>query len=364
MAKGKGGGNRGGGSSRANDRGPAGNTASTTSPFTPQEVHTTAARSASRNAGLGAQVGAAGSTVSRNEAVKIAEQTGKTVAQVMAKALDRGATLGSSLVNNYNRGNLGPNDRNLTNFGGVPIGTGINGAATRAITSLQALQGLQMGKGQVYAGSTTTTTSRQNHWDPLGGSSYTPGTTTYNPIVLPRGMTAAGQGGAGGAGGNGNGGGNGNVKNDGSIESIKALYAQQMDDARAEMEKYAQMQAEAISTMQLDFGNQIGEIQSAADARVSELSDLMMFQQQQAQSTQNLLQQQAQAAERAYQEQARVASALGTAFVPGVEQSAASVSLGDQRTTQSEKQQNSLSDLAIVSGLGTNSNPLAGLQLA
>jgi hypothetical protein len=116
--------------------------------------------------------------------------------------------------------------------------------------------------------------------------------------------------------------------------------------------------------MQLDFGNTITDIQSAADQRVNELSDLMMFQQQQSQQTQDLLAQQAMAAEAAYTEQARQAAALGTAYIPDMEQSAATVALGDQRSTDKEKKQNSLSELAIVSGLGTNSNPLAGLQLA
>jgi len=141
---------------------------------------------------LAAAVKSAGANVSNDEALKIADQTGKTVAQVMAKAVTQGATLGANLVNNYNRGNLGPNGQNVTNFGGVPIGMGANGATTRAIASLAPLQGLQMGRGQVYAGSTTTTTPGRSGTSPSSGSWHTPGTTTYNPIVLPKGLTAAG----------------------------------------------------------------------------------------------------------------------------------------------------------------------------
>jgi hypothetical protein len=120
----------------------------------------------------------------------------------------------SSLVNNFNAGNLGPNDRNVTNFGGVPIGMGADGATTKAIASLQALQGLRMGKGQVYAGYSTTTTPGQASRGVNEGHSWTPGTTTYNPIVLPKDRVVSIAGVAGGAGGA-----NGKKKADGSIGS-------------------------------------------------------------------------------------------------------------------------------------------------
>jgi len=120
--------------------------------------------------GLASQVATAGTNLSKNEALKIADQANKTVAEVMAKAVASGATLGSQLVNNYNAGKLGPNGNNLIQFGGYSAAPGQSQRVTQALNSLQALQGLQMGKGQVYAGYTTTTT---------------PGYTN-NPIVLPR----------------------------------------------------------------------------------------------------------------------------------------------------------------------------------
>jgi hypothetical protein len=146
----------------------------------------------SSSGGMGRAIAAAGANVSKNEALKIAEQTGKSVAQVMAKAVDKGATLGASLVNQFNKGNLGPNGQSVTNFGNVPIGMGVNGATTRAIASLQALQGLQMQPKTVYAGYSTTTTPAQGGTSPRSGSWYTPGTTTYNPIVLPKGVVTGG----------------------------------------------------------------------------------------------------------------------------------------------------------------------------
>lgn len=155
----------------------------------------------------------------------------------------------------------------------------------------------------------------------------------------------------------------GAVPNDGSYKSIESLYQQQMDAAQAKIDEMQAKQAEEIRTLTVDFGSQITGIQSAADQRVNQLRDLMLIQQQQAASTQTLLQQQAQAAQTAYQEQARQAAALSKAYIPAVEQSATTAALGDQRNTNNSTN-NTLSSLAIVSGLGTNSNLLAGLQLA
>lgn len=128
-----------------------------------------------------AAVQSAGSNVSRNEALRIADQTGKTVAQVMAKAVSQGATLGASLVNNFNAGNLGPNASNLGYVAGAPVGVnrGVNAGTYQALSQLQGLQGLRMQPKTVYGGYSTTTTGAGN--------------TVYNPIVLPKGLTAAGQ---------------------------------------------------------------------------------------------------------------------------------------------------------------------------
>jgi hypothetical protein len=137
-----------------------------------------------------------------------------------------------------------------------------------------------------------------------------------------------------------------------------------MDAARAQIDELKNQQVETINGLTADFSAQLAASQQSADLRIQGLNDLMLQQQQQAASTQALLQQQAQAAESAYQEQLRQADALGRAYVPTLNPSAATASLGDQRTTARQEINNSLSDLVIVSGLGTNTNPLAGLQLA
>ena len=118
-----------------------------------------------------AGISSAGAVVSAKEAAKIAGDTGKTVAQVMAKAVNAGAALGSGLVNQFNAGKLGINTSNLQKFGDISYAPGANKGTVQALQNLQALQGLQMNKGTAYAGYSTNNST---------------GTNVYNPIVLPR----------------------------------------------------------------------------------------------------------------------------------------------------------------------------------
>ena len=146
-------------------------------------------------------IAAAGPVLSKSEARSIADAKGKTVAQVMAKAQDKGVALGSGLVNQFNSGKAGPNLSNLnTSIGNTPIPIGVNNRAAQALTQLQALQGLRMNPGTAYAGYSTTTTPARDTSTVNGGATYTPASTTYNPIVLPRNTATGGvSGGAGGA---------------------------------------------------------------------------------------------------------------------------------------------------------------------
>lgn len=69
-----------------------------------------------------------------------------------------------------------------------------------------------------------------------------------------------------------------------------------------------------------------------------------------------------------YQEQAKMVGNLQSAFVPEANPNAFAGTLGDQRADDDRPRKSnslsSLSSLSIVSGLGTASNPLSGLQLA
>lgn len=112
--------------------------------------------------------------------------------------------------------------------------------------------------------------------------------------------------------------------------------------------------SEVLSQMKLDF-----------QQRYSALQDMMLQQQQSYQSSMTTLQQQAQAAQAAYQQQLQLSQNMAKAYVPPAEQTAATAATGDQRTTQTRQvRDNALSELSVLSGLGTNANPLSGLQLA
>ncbi len=143
---------------------------------------------------LGQAIQSAGESLTRKEASKISRSTGKSVAQVMAKAQDKGVALGSGLVNKFNRGLMGPNLGDTRSFFGVTLGQpGVDKGTTRALEKLAPLQNLQMSKGTVYAGYSTTTTPGATRNTPMEGFSSTPARTTYNPIVLPKSLFTANQ---------------------------------------------------------------------------------------------------------------------------------------------------------------------------
>ena len=107
----------------------------------------------------------AGKVLSQKEAQKVANQTGKSVPQVMAKAVNTGVGLGAKVVNSY---------------------TPAPGQTPAVYKALAPLANLQMNKGTAYAGYSTTQTPSTQTRALGGGVNYTPGSTTYNPIVLPR----------------------------------------------------------------------------------------------------------------------------------------------------------------------------------
>lgn len=112
-----------------------------------------------------------GATLTNKEAKMIARQSGKSVAEVMSGALDQGITLGSGLVNQFNRGKLGPNFQNAVNLLGSTFVPGASRGFGRAIQNLQPLRGVSMPAGSVYAGSTAVTEG---------------GKTVFTPVVMPK----------------------------------------------------------------------------------------------------------------------------------------------------------------------------------
>lgn len=122
-----------------------------------------------------------GQVLSRGEARRLSRETGKSVADIVSRASDRGVGVGAALGNQIGRAMTNP-------YGQDARSMGLDyGRDPRSAQSLEGLRGLQMQKGQAYYGSTTTTTP--GYYSGSGdGSSYNPATRTTTPIVMPRGF--------------------------------------------------------------------------------------------------------------------------------------------------------------------------------
>lgn len=323
-------------------------------------------------------IAAAGPVLSKSEARSIADAKGKTVAQVMANAQNKGVALGAGLVNQFNSGKLGPN-------------TAI--AGTKAFDALRGLQGLQMNPGTAYAGYSTTSTPASRSVN--GG--YTNGSSTINPIVLPRniiraaagatgaaGGTAGGTGGAGGmggaggtggAGGGGGGGGGGKGNKPGTQGYINSQFDAYKEWAQTTIDTLTTGQDvltqqildlqtrndQNVADIMATFSDQISATQSAADEQIAGLQSLMMQQDQQFQQASLAQQQQAAAAQAAYEEQRRQAEALSRAYVPNMEPTASNLTYGSNRK---QEDTNLLSSLTMLTPASSTSPYLAGLQIA
>lgn len=132
------------------------------------------------------------------------------------------------------------------------------------------------------------------------------------------------------------------------LADLKLDFRGQMDDYNKEINSYRGQ----INSYQ----GQINDMQNSYRGQLSDLRGQLSNSQQLFQAAE---------AARLFAEQR--ADNLNRAFVPQANPTATSVSYGDDRqeTTQVRRlKDNRLSDLTILSGLGTASNPLAGLQLA
>lgn len=195
----------------------------------------------------------------------------------------------------------------------------------------------------------------------------------------------------GGSGGSGSGGGGGSSSAVRDSGEYKEILAAQEEDRKAGEEM-----AEKLKELEAQVGGISPEVQSQLDsltlantnltdqltasatqyqqqldaaaaqsaAAMQRMEMMMLQQQQQAAQTQNLLQSQLASTQSALQSQQRMSANLATAYVPQAEASAQSVTYGDARTQRRRQVDNSLSDLSIVSGVGTGTSNLAGLQLA
>ena len=129
-----------------------------------------------------------------------------------------------------------------------------------------------------------------------------------------------------------------------------AVLRSSFDDA---LEAQALESTNALAGLNDLFLESFNGIQGQIAQQQDDFNTAQAFSQQQLANANNLF----------LMEQQRSAN-LGNAYVPGANPNALSIAYGDNRNKKRQGQDNLLSDLTLMSGLGTQQNPLAGLQLA
>lgn len=120
-----------------------------------------------------------------------------------------------------------------------------------------------------------------------------------------------------------------------------------------------------ISTLGQQFQDQLAALTQGQEARYAALEGVLQQQSQAMAESQAMMQQQMMAAQQSYSEQLRLMQNMQKANVPEAEENAFSAQIGDQRENVTRKKENNqLSDLSILSGLGTQGSPTAGFSLA
>ena len=130
-------------------------------------------------------------------------------------------------------------------------------------------------------------------------------------------------------------------------EASEAAYQQQLT-------QQAEASAASLASLNDLFVGSIGEVESR-----------MAQQQEDFNSAQAYANEQLNAANNAFLAEQKRSANMANAYVPQANPTASSIGYGDgRRVSRRKRQDNQLSDLTLLSGLGTTTSPLAGLQLA
>lgn len=116
-----------------------------------------------------------------------------------------------------------------------------------------------------------------------------------------------------------------------------------------------------------DFGTDTASVNQSYQDLIDSLSlqnDSLGSINDQFAATNNYLTSELNTANAAVEDANRRANNLRTAFTPGANPNAMSILAGDYRKSRRKREDNSLSDLSILTDLGPNKTPLSGLQLA
>ena len=135
--------------------------------------------------------------------------------------------------------------------------------------------------------------------------------------------------------------------------------------AQAYAQEQFDLQQGAFDTALTGMNEQLALQQGEFATALTGLNDQMAQQQTDFNTAQAFTQEQLSNANAAFLLQQQRNANLQNAYVPGANPNALSVGYGDNRKNKKRQESNNqLSDLTLMSGLGTQSNPLAGLQLA
>ena len=191
---------------------------------------------------------------------------------------------------------------------------------------------------------------------------------SLNDIRKMRGWLS-GEGG-GGSGGSSQGEDSGGYPRDtGEFDDIIGALGDDIAAANARADEYANKATQDIAdnteTLSDQFNVRLAELTAGFTKRYGALEDLLATQQNSMTQFQTMMQGQMQAAQNSYNQQMSMMQNMQRSRVPEAEENAFSAQIGDQREdTSREKENNRLSDLSILSGLGTQSSPTSGLSLA
>ena len=155
----------------------------------------------------------------------------------------------------------------------------------------------------------------------------------------------------------------------GEFDDIIGALGDDVAAANARADEYANKATQDIAnntqTLNDQFADKLAALTSGFNDRYGALEALLTTQQESMTQFQTMMQGQVQAAQESYNQQVAMMQNMQRAQIPQAEDSAFSAQIGDQRQDPTrEKQSNRLSDLSILSGLGTQSSPTAGLSLA
>ena len=185
-------------------------------------------------------------------------------------------------------------------------------------------------------------------------------------------MAVPGTGGGGNNGGGNGGGGNGG--NNSLAELTALITATQggggngggtpLDQIGTLAEPEGPSTADVMDGIGKGLQTQIDTINEGLNAIPNTLNDLLDVQRQENQDTNAAMLASLQSANTAFADQQRIAGNIAKAYVPGANPSAALPAIGDQRSSNRDVQNNRLSDLTVLSGIGKQRNPLVGLQLS